>query len=91
MVEQRNDSEPSEGDSVEEPREGDINASLDDVLDLLALEVERLQATLDYYRLSNHPDKVKLIQWHVAQIDLRQDRLEEIKAMILGQGDNAVH
>ena len=71
--------------------EAEINTSLDDVLDLLAQEVERLQAALEYYRLSEHPDKERLIRWHVQQIDIRQDRLEDVKAMILSRGGDAVH
>jgi len=91
MVERHNDEGSGERDAVEEAIEEEINTSLDEVLDLLALEVERLKTALDYYRLSNHPDKDEFIRWHVSQIDLRQDRLEEIKTMILGQGDHFVH
>ena len=68
--------------------ESEINTSLDEVLDLLAQEVERLQVALEYYRLSEHPDKEQLIRWHVQQIDARQDRLEDIKALILSRGDS---
>ncbi len=71
--------------------EEEINTSLDEVLDLLAQEVERLQVALEFYRLSDHPDKDKLIRWHVQQIDARQDRLEDIKALILSRGGDAVH
>ena len=69
----------------------DLNASLDEVLDLLALEVERLKESLEFYRLSEHPDKEQLIRWVVQQIDLRQDRLEDIKALILARDDNLLH
>ena len=71
--------------------EDEINTSLDEVLDLLAQEVERLQVALEFYRLSDHPEKDKLIRWHVQQIDARQDRLEDIKALILSRGGDAVH
>ena len=76
---------------AEDAFETEINTSLDEVLDLLAQEVERLQVALEYYRLSEHPDKEQLIRWHVQQIDARQDRLEEIKAMILSRGEDSVH
>ena len=69
----------------------ELNASLDEVLDLLALEVERLKESLEFYRLSEHPDKEQLIRWVVQQIDLRQDRLEDIKALILARDDNLLH
>ena len=75
----------------EDAFETEINTSLDEVLDLLAQEVERLQVALEYYRLSEHPDKQQLIRWHVQQIDARQDRLEDIKAMILSRGEDSVH
>ncbi len=71
--------------------EEEVNTSLDEVLDLLAQEVERLQVALEFYRLSDHPEKDKLIRWHVQQIDARQDRLEDVKAMILSQGGDAIH
>ncbi len=71
--------------------EEEINTSLDEVLDLLAQEVERLQVALEFYRLSDHPEKDKLIRWHVQQIDARQDRLEDIKALILSRGSDSVH
>ena len=75
----------------EDAFETEINTSLDEVLDLLAQEVERLQVAVEYYRLSEHPDKQQLIRWHVQQIDARQDRLEDIKAMILSRGEDSVH
>lgn len=71
--------------------ETEINTSLDEVLDLLAQEVERLQVALEFYRLSDHADKEKLIRWHVQQIDTRQDRLEDIKSLILAGGKDWEH
>ncbi|NOX50040.1 MAG: hypothetical protein GXP16_05815 [Gammaproteobacteria bacterium] len=78
--------EPPEEEVPEE-----VNASLIDVLDLLAQEVERLKVGLEWCRLSQHADKERLISWYVQQIDMRQDRLEEMKAVILASGDDAVH
>ncbi len=75
----------------EEVPEEELNASLSDVLDLLAQEVERLKVGLEWCRLSQHADKERLISWYVQQIDIRQDRLEEMKAIILASGDDAVH
>jgi hypothetical protein len=71
--------------------DSEINTSLDEVLDLLAQEVERLKVALEYYRLSDHPEKENLVRWHVQQIDQRQDRLEDIKSLILAKGGNSVH
>ncbi len=67
------------------------NTTLYEVLDLLAQEVERLKVSLEFYRLSEHPEKEQLIRWVVQQIDARQDRLEDIKSMILARDDNAIH
>lgn len=71
--------------------EGEINTSLVEVLDLLAQEVERLKVALEFYRLSEHAEKDQLIRWHVQQIDQRQDRLEDIKSLILAKGGDSVH
>lgn len=71
--------------------DGEINTSLLEVLDLLAQEVERLKVALEFYRLSEHPEKDQLIRWHVQQIDQRQDHLEDIKSLILAKGDDFLH
>lgn len=71
--------------------EGEINTSLDEVLDLLAQEVERLKVALEFYRLSELPDKDAHIRWHVQQIDARQDRLDDLKQLILARGGDSVH
>ncbi|XOV84492.1 MAG: hypothetical protein ACFHXK_05110 [bacterium] len=71
--------------------QADPEPSLEDVLDLLAAEIERLQVSLETYRLGDHPSKQALIRWHVQQIDVRHDRLEEIKQMILKRNNDAVH
>ena len=81
---------PAAPDKGEQPPE-DLDLSLEDVLDLLANEIERLQISLDTYRLSDHPSKQSLIRWHVQQIDARHDRLDEIKQMILNRNNDAVH
>jgi hypothetical protein len=87
--------EPCQDEASHEALEAQSNdrtyESLDGVLDLLVQEVERLQLALETYRLSDHPDKQALIRWHVQQIDMRQDRLEELKQMILQNNDGAVH
>ncbi len=78
-------------DRVREPSpEEGINSSLHDVLDLLAAQVEKLKASLEFHRLSN-PDKTDVIRWHVEQIDQRQDRMEEVKQMILVGRDDTLH
>lgn len=68
-----------------------LNTSLDDVLDMLAREVDRLQVALEFYRLSEHPQKDELIRWHVREIDARQDRLEDIKALVISGAGTNVH
>jgi len=74
-----------------ESLDNSLNNSLDDVLALMAVEVERLQEALQYFRQSQHPDKDAIIRWHVQQIDLRQDRLSELKALILADRDDIEH
>jgi|GEM_PF-2337207 len=83
------DKPSSAGEDEQQPEHYDL--SLEDVLELLAKEVERLQASLDFYRSSDHPSKQALIRWHVQQIDARHDRLDEIRQMILSRNNGAVH
>lgn len=73
--------------------EGELISSLSDVLDLLALQVEHLQTSLDFLRLSEDAvERDERILWHVRQIDLRQDRMDEVKAMILAKDrDQELH
>jgi hypothetical protein len=59
-----------------------INNSLDDVIVLLEREIERLQASLETIRLSNHADRAALIRWHIGALDERQDALDRMKAML---------
>ena len=42
--------------------EAQLNASLDDVVELLQREIERLKESLGTYRLSKHPDRVDIIR-----------------------------
>jgi hypothetical protein len=77
--------------SEDEQLSQDYDLTLEGALELLAREIERLQASLDVYRSSDHPSKQALIRWHVQQIDARHDRLDEIKQMILKRNDGAVH
>lgn len=78
-------------DDPQPPEDAEQNRSLDDVLALMAAEVDRLQTALEYFRLSEHPDKEAIIRWHVQQIDRRQDRLEELKALILAERGDSEH
>ena len=91
MAEQPKD---QRSDAAEEPAdlEAELNRSLGDVLDLLASQVEYLKESLEFLRLSDKvDDRDAKVRWHVQQIDLRQDRMEEIKAMMLARDDNEVH
>ncbi|NKC01108.1 MAG: hypothetical protein GKR90_21795 [Pseudomonadales bacterium] len=73
--------------------ESELVSSLSDVLDLLALQVEHLQTSLDFLRLSEDAvERDERIRWHVRQIDLRQDRMDEVKSMILAKNqDQQLH
>ena len=70
-------------------REEQLNRSLDDVIGLLELEIERLKESLETYRLSKHPRRGDIIRWHVHTLDERQDALEELHAMLAAQRDSA--
>lgn len=59
-----------------------LNRSLDDVIDLVEREIERLKESLETYRLSNHPNRNDIIRWHVRNLDERQDALESLQAML---------
>lgn len=73
-------------------REEQLNRSLDDVIELLQQEVERLKESLETYRLSKHPNRADIIRWHVHTLDERQDALEELQAMLVAQrGPAEVH
>jgi len=63
----------------------DPNNSLDQAIELLQSEVERLQASLDTYRDLDHPRRQEIIRWYVHQLDRRQDALDKLHAMLLAQ------
>ena len=75
-------------DSTDSERSDELNQSLDDVIDLLAKEIERLKLSLETYRLSRHPKRAEIIRWHVQTLDERQDALEELQALILAERDD---
>jgi len=60
-----------------------LNSSLDDVILLLEREVERLKESLEVYRLSQHPERHRIVRWHIQALDERQDALEKMKALLL--------
>ncbi|MFW6093853.1 MAG: hypothetical protein ACODAC_07765 [Pseudomonadota bacterium] len=69
--------------------EDDLNRSLDDVVTLLEREIERLKASLESYRLSDHPGRDAIIRWHVRSLDERQDALDEVRALLVEQQRDA--
>ena len=71
--------------------EVEVNRSLHDVLDLMAHKTERLKVVLDYYRLVELPDKDARIRQLIAEIDRRQDKLDELKRLILETRDDPEH
>lgn len=62
-----------------------LNRSLDDVIGLLEQEIERLKVSLETYRLSNHPDRISIVRWHVRTLDERQDTLEDLRSLIMAE------
>ena len=79
------DKNPNEG--VDESVDEDVNADLSDALNLMLEEVERLKVSLEYFRLTDTPDKTDRIRWHVSEIDRRQDKIELLKTILLEQGE----
>ena len=75
------------GSPSAQPSDEPVNQNLDDVLDLMLAEVERLKASLEFVRMMDVEDKQQRIRWHVIEIDRRQDRIEELKALLLDRGD----
>ena len=91
MAEQPKEERPTAPDESDE-LEAELNRSLGDVLDLLASQVEYLKESLEFLRLSSDvEERDAKIRWHVQQIDLRQDRMEEIKVMILAGDGSEEH
>lgn len=65
--------------------EDQLNRSLDDVIELLQREIERLKESLETYRQSGHPNRQEIIRWHIRSLDERQDALEELQRLILAE------
>ncbi len=63
----------------------DPNGSLDQAIELLQGEVDRLQASLETYRHLDHPRRPEIIRWYVNLLDRRQDALDKLHAMLLAQ------
>ncbi|MEE9253723.1 MAG: hypothetical protein V3U43_02200 [Pseudomonadales bacterium] len=57
-----------------------LNRSIDDVIELLEREIERLKASLEFYRLSDSANRDEQIRIHIRQIDQRQDTLEDLRS-----------
>ena len=75
------------GQGVEELDEATaLNRSLDDVVRLLEREIERLKASLEVFRLSEHPQRQDIIRWHIRALDDRQDALDDMKRLLDADG-----
>jgi len=64
-----------------------LNRNLDDVIRLLEREIERLKASLELFRLSEHPERQVIIRLHVRALDERQDALDEMKRLLTNAGE----
>jgi len=62
-----------------------LNGTLDDAIELLERELERLKVGLATCRRLDHPRRDELVRWHVATIDERQDVLEHLHAMVMAR------
>jgi uncharacterized small protein (DUF1192 family) len=49
------------------------------MITLLEAEIERLQASLETFRLTDHPQRRQIIGEHVAALDERIERLDELR------------
>lgn len=58
-----------------------MNDSLDELINLLTGEIERLKVDLETFRLTDNPAKDQVIAELIRAIDERQDRLEELTAL----------
>lgn len=69
------------------------NCTLDDAIELLQGEIERLKLALETCRWLDHPRRSELVRWHVRTIDRRQDALEQLHAMVIAErkSDAPIH
>lgn len=74
-------------------RRNAINTRLDDAVELLERELERLKATLETCRRLDHPRRDELVRTLVHRLDERQDALERLHSMLLAlrSPDTAIH
>ena len=69
--------------ATDDSRQGDnTNHSVEDMVELLEAEIERLKTSLETFQLTNHPDKRRIIAEHVAALDARQDALETLRELL---------
>jgi hypothetical protein len=74
-------------------RQSEPNCTLDDAIELLEGELERLKVGLEAARRLAPPRRDELVRWHVRTIDRRQDALEQLQAMLIAgrQPDAPIH
>ncbi|MGI9326895.1 MAG: hypothetical protein ACR2PZ_16875 [Pseudomonadales bacterium] len=58
-----------------------MNDSLDELINLLSAEIERLKVDLETFRLTQNPARERVIAELIRAIDTRQDRLTELEAL----------
>ena len=63
--------------------EEQVNLTLDNAIELLQEELERLTVALETCRRLDHPRRAELVRWHVRRVDQRQDALDKLQAMLL--------
>lgn len=78
-------------DSVHDNSDDDLELDLEDVLNVVMQKVETLEASLAFYRLSEHPERRVITAELVREIDERGDRIAEIKSMLLTRSGGEVH
>ena len=55
---------------------------MDEVISLLENEIERLKEALETFRLTNGPNRILAMRWHVRTLDERQDALDELHKLL---------
>lgn len=60
--------------------DAEANRSIEDIMELMSREVERLKEVLITLRLLDAPREQ--IRWHIAQIDERESELDRLRKLV---------
>ncbi len=60
--------------------DAEANRSIEDIMDLMSAELDRLKEVLVTLRLIDAP--VEQVRWHIDQIDQRESELERLRKLV---------